>query len=104
MNYIENQEVIKNILLEKKVITQEDVNEAENFIRKNNTDIISALIQLGKIEEKEVTQKVAEYFGYRTVDISKEKISPTIISQIEEATAKKHEQYEDTQKNTEKQK
>ncbi|MBN1522094.1 MAG: Flp pilus assembly complex ATPase component TadA [Candidatus Aureabacteria bacterium] len=89
MNYVENQEVIKNILLETGVITQDDVSEAEDYIRRNNTDVISALIVLNMTTEKEITEKVAEYFGYKTIDISKIRISPTVISQIDETTARK---------------
>ena len=39
---------------------QKDIQEAEEFIRKNNTDVISALIQLGKTEEKKIKLQEAQ--------------------------------------------
>jgi type IV pilus assembly protein PilB len=90
MNYSDNQEVVKNILLEYGEIKEKDIKEAEDFRRKNNTNLILALIKTGKVTELKVTQKVAEYFGYKTIDINDIKLSPTVISQLDEAIAKKY--------------
>ena len=90
MNYVQHQEVIKNILLENSIITADDISKAEDYIRKHNMDIITALIHLEKTSEKEITQTVAQYFGYETIDISLIKVSPTILAEIEESIVKKY--------------
>ncbi|MCK5707956.1 MAG: Flp pilus assembly complex ATPase component TadA [Candidatus Aureabacteria bacterium] len=90
MNYIENQEVIKNILIETGVIQEKDLEEAQEYIRKNNANLITAFVKLGKTTDKEITQNVAEYFGYQTADLSTVKISHSVITQIDEKIAKKY--------------
>ena len=90
MNFAENQEIIKNILLESGIISKEDIEEAEDYVRKSNFDLISALIELGKTDKETVLKSVAEYFGYETVKLDKLRISPNVISMIDSEIAKKY--------------
>lgn len=90
MNFAENQEIIKNILLESGAITEKDVEEAQDYVRKSNFDLVSALIELGKITKHEIIEKVADYFGYETVSLADLRISPSVISMIEPEIAKKY--------------
>jgi type IV pilus assembly protein PilB len=79
-----------DLLVEKKIITSEQLNKAREEVNRTGLPIEKALEKLGFISEVDIAQVIAESLGVPFIDLSDYLIDPQVVKLIPEATAKKH--------------
>ena len=70
------------LLLSKKIITEEQLSQAIELQRKEGGRIGSNLIKLGFITEERLVQFLSEQYGVPAIDLSKEEIDPSVVKYI----------------------
>ncbi len=78
------------ILLKEKLITQEQLNAAIEYQKKNGVKLGTALIKLGFISETELANVLSKQSGYPSIDLSKFEISPELTKIIPVDMARKY--------------
>jgi len=79
-----------DLLLKKGIIGEDQVNKAQDEIKKTGMPIEKALEKLGFISEVDISQVVAESLGVPFMDLSDYLIDAEVIKLVPEATAKKY--------------
>lgn len=81
---------LAQILLESKLITPEQLREAEELRRKMGLPLSSALVYLGFIAQKDLAKKIAEQIGLPFIDFESFSPDPIAISTVSEEVARKY--------------
>jgi type IV pilus assembly protein PilB len=79
------------LLLRRKLITQEQLQQAIEEQRRSGGRLGSNLTKLGYIKEQDLTTFLSKQYGIPTVDISSHEIDPEVSRLIPEDVAKKYE-------------
>jgi len=81
---VQNNEIILNLLFEKKLITDEQLNAGYEYLaeKDNKLDIISSLIKLKFIEEDEILKALAEEYCTDFISLDSFEISPDLIKEF----------------------
>ena len=80
-----------NLLMEKGIITAEQLQEALHVTEGNPTVALDeALVQLGYATYKEIAQVLGQMFGYEVVDLEKADISLEAIEVVPKSVAQQH--------------
>ncbi len=87
-----NNEVILNLLSEKKLITNEQLNAGYGHLAEKDSklDIVSALIKLKFVKEDEVLKILAEEYGVDFVSLDAFEISPDLIKEFPADVAREY--------------
>ena len=78
------------LLLEKRRITQAQLDEALAFREVNGGDLGSALIHLGFLAPDEIAELRGAQYGVRSIDLSGFEIEPAVLALIPAETARRH--------------
>ncbi|MBN1881259.1 MAG: hypothetical protein JW885_03715 [Deltaproteobacteria bacterium] len=78
------------LLVEKKVITEDDLSQALSYITKNGGRVGDALVALDIISEDQLMGALRYHFGIPVVDLKRIRIRQDIINLVPKETALKH--------------
>jgi len=78
------------LLLREKLLTEEQLENALDYQKKNGVPMGSALIALGLISEEELAQALSRQLGYPYVDLDQFEVYPDVIDLIPGEIAQKH--------------
>ena len=78
------------LLLQEKLVTKEQLQNALDFQKKNEVPIGSALIALGFVSEEEMAQALSRQLGYPYVDLDQFEVYPDVINLIPVEIAQKY--------------
>lgn len=78
------------ILLRRKVVSKEQLDEARGLQQKTNIKLQDALVKLAYATSMEVTQAVAEFHNMPFVDLTKVTVPPAIIELVPESVAREN--------------
>ncbi|MFH1286969.1 MAG: GspE/PulE family protein [Candidatus Magasanikbacteria bacterium] len=81
-------EKLRELLVESDVITEKDFKAVEQVAKKEGVAIDEILIEKGLLLDAQLGQLIAEEFGFRFTDVSKEKIDNDIFFLIPEVVAR----------------
>ncbi len=79
-----------DLLVEKGIITQEQLSRAKDEVNRTGMPVEKALEKLGFISAVDIAQVVAESMGVPFIDLSEYIIDPEVVKLIPESTAKKY--------------
>ncbi len=77
------------ILLKEKVISAEQLRSAQEFQKKHDISLASAIIAQGFVSAEEMAQGLSRQLGYPYIDLDQFEVYPDVISLITADTAKK---------------
>ena len=75
------------ILIQRGVISADQLNEAEQMAREQDMNVGDCLIRLGYATGDEVARAMAEHHGLKFIDLSASKIPEEVIEQVPESVA-----------------
>lgn len=78
------------ILLREKIITSDELKSAQNFQKKREVSLGSALVALGFVTAEEMAQGLSRQLGYPYVDLERFEVYPDVLNLIQADTAKKY--------------
>ncbi len=78
------------ILIRRKIISRDQLNEAEQMSREQDSKAADCLIRLGYATGDEVTRALAEFHGMEFVDLSELKIPEEVIELVPESVAREN--------------
>lgn len=81
---------LAQILLESGLVTQEQLQEAEELRKKMGLPLSSALVYLGFINQKDLAKKIAEQIGLPFIDFESFSPDPSAIACVTEEVARKY--------------
>ncbi len=81
---------IEDVLLNKNIITQEQLNKAKEIQKKENILMEEALVKLGYSTYSEIVQCLASQYDLPVIELDKTHISPEIINLLPAQIVKKH--------------
>ena len=84
------QDKLKKALIEKKLLTEEDINTALSRHKKTEESLSKILVNLGLITERELTLVLSEVTGIPLVDLNRIDISPSVLELIKPSLAKRY--------------
>src|SRR5437870_2398107 len=79
-----------DILLHKKVLSPEQLEEARNYQKKTGCKLEDAIIKMGYSSSSEVTEAIAEQHGLEFVELNDVQIPPSIIELVPESVAREN--------------
>ena len=79
-----------DILIENQIVSQEQVNEADQYSRSNNVTVADALITLHYAQPHDVTRAMAEFHGLDFINLSDVRIPDEIIELVPETIAREN--------------
>ena len=78
------------ILLRRGIVSPDQVSEAEQMARNNNSKLADCLIQLGYVSGEDVTQAMAEFHDLEYVDLNEVTIPEEIVEMVPETIAREN--------------
>ncbi len=78
------------ILIRRKVISRDQLNEAEQMAREQDSTAADCLVRLGYATGDEVTRALAEFHGMEFVDLAELKIPEEVIELVPESVAREN--------------
>ena len=78
------------ILIERGLVSEEQVREALAMARTSGLRIGEALVRLGHVSEEDVMRALAEQFGMEYVDLENLQLPPAVLELIPESVAKEN--------------
>ncbi len=78
------------ILIRRKVISRDQLNEAEQMAREQDSSAADCLVRLGYATGDEVTRALAEFHGMEFVDLAELKIPEEVIELVPESVAREN--------------
>lgn len=81
---------LSNILLESRLVTQQQLEEAEEVRRRMGLPLSAALVYLGYVSQKDLARKIAEQLELPFIDFVGLKPEATVISILNEEIARKY--------------
>jgi type IV pilus assembly protein PilB len=80
---------IGEILIREKILTQEQLKSAQDFQKKRDVSLGSAIISQGFLSAEEMAQGLSRQLGYPYIDLDQFEVYPDVISLIQPETAKR---------------
>jgi type IV pilus assembly protein PilB len=81
---------IGEILIREKILTQEQMKSAQDFQKKHEVSLGSAIISLGFLSAEEMAQGLSRQLGYPYIDLDQFEVYPDVINLIQPETAKRY--------------
>jgi type IV pilus assembly protein PilB len=81
---------IGEILIREKILTQEQLKSAQDFQKKHEVSLGSAIISLGFMSAEEMAQGLSRQLGYPYIDLDQFEVYPDVINLIQPETAKRY--------------
>ncbi len=78
------------LLIREKIISAEQLKSAQEFQRKHDVSLGSAIIALGFVSGEEMAQGLSRQLGYPYIDLDQFEVYPDVINLIQAETAKKY--------------
>ena len=78
------------ILIRRKIISRDQLNEAEQMSREQDSNVADCLVRLGYATGDEVTRALAEFHGMEFVDLAEIKIPEEVIELVPESVAREN--------------
>jgi len=78
------------LLVREKLISAEQQKNAQEFQKKNDVSLVSAVISLGFIKDEELAQALSRILGYPVIDLEQFEIYPEVIGLIDAEAARKY--------------
>ncbi len=78
------------MLLREKLITSEALKSAQEFQKKHDVPLGSALVALNRVTPEEMAQGLSRQLGYPYIDLDQFEIYPDVLNLIQSETAKKY--------------
>jgi type IV pilus assembly protein PilB len=78
------------ILLRRRSVSQEQINEARQMAKEQNLPLPDCLIRLGYVSGEEVMRAVAQEHGREYVDLDEMQIPPSVIELVPESVAREN--------------
>ena len=78
------------LLVREKIITADELKSAQNFQRKHDVSLGSAIIALGFVTGEEMAHGLSRQLGYPYIDLDQFEVSPDVLNLIKADTAKIH--------------
>lgn len=85
-----NDELVLDLLTSREFVSQEQVDEIEQYMDKNDTDIIQALSQLNIMPENQVLTLLASEYGMDTFDLTDYQIPEDVVKEIPAEVARRY--------------
>ena len=79
---------LTRILLEKKLVSEEDIGKALEEHKKKGGKLSDILLEMGLISKKDLTVVLCEEFGCPPIDLARYKISPEVLDLVPKKIAK----------------
>ena len=79
-----------DILIRLGIISRDQLNEAEQMAREQDSNIADCLVKLGYATGEEVMQAMAEFHSMEFVDLSEFKIPEEVIELVPESVAREN--------------
>jgi type IV pilus assembly protein PilB len=79
-----------DILIRDGIISKEQLNEAEQMAREQDSNVGNCLVKLGYATGEEVTRAMARHHGLQYVDLSELKIPDDVIAMVPESVAREN--------------
>lgn len=83
-------EAYVKLLVKHKIVTKDQVIDADRIARKNNTDLGQALVELGYAKEEHVMKARAKANGMEFVNLNKVQIPESVVELMPEAVAREN--------------
>lgn len=80
---------IGDVLLKEKILTAEQLKTAQDFQKKHDILLSSAIVSLNYVSGEEMAQGLSRQLGYPYIDLDQFEVYPDVISLITADTAKK---------------
>lgn len=80
---------IGDVLLKEKILTAEQLKAAQDFQKKHDIPLSSAIVSLNYVSGEEMAQGLSRQLGYPYIDLDQFEVYPDVISLITADTAKK---------------
>ena len=81
---------VENLLIQKKLITQEQLEKAKNIQSQTLEKLEDVIVRLGFLTEKQILEVWAEILGSTVVDLTNIKVDAKLLSLIPEYNAKQY--------------
>jgi type IV pilus assembly protein PilB len=81
---------IGEILIREKILTQEQLKSAQDFQKKRDVSLGSAIISQGFLSPEEMAQGLSRQLGYPYIDLDQFEVYPDVINLIQPETAKRY--------------
>ncbi len=78
------------ILIRRKIISRDQLNEAEQMSREQDANVADCLVRLGYATGDEVTRALAEFHGMEFIDLGEVKIPEEVIELVPESVAREN--------------
>jgi type IV pilus assembly protein PilB len=78
------------LLIREKIISAEQLKSAQEFLKKHDVSLGSAIIALGYVSGEEMAQGLSRQLGYPYIDLDQFEVYPDVINLIQVETAKKY--------------
>jgi type IV pilus assembly protein PilB len=78
------------LLIREKIISAEQLKSAQEFLKKHDVSLGSAIIALGYVSGEEMAQGLSRQLGYPYIDLDQFEVYPDVINLIQAETAKKY--------------
>jgi type IV pilus assembly protein PilB len=78
------------LLIREKIISAEQLKSAQEFQKKHDVSLGSAIIALGYVSGEEMAQGLSRQLGYPYIDLDQFEVYPDVINLIQAETAKKY--------------
>lgn len=79
-----------DILIENQIVSQEQVNEADQYSRSNNVTVADALVTLHYAQPDDVTRAMAEFHGLDFINLEDVRIPDEVIELVPETIAREN--------------
>lgn len=80
----------REILIRQKVISADQLAEAEQLAKQSRTKVTDALVRLGYADSNDVARALAQEHGLEFVDLSEVKIPPSVVELLPESVAREN--------------
>ncbi len=81
---------IERVVIENKILSQEEVNKTRESAEKSKISFLSELMKTGKVTEEKIVELLASRFRVQKIDLDKFKINPDIIKLLPPQLCRKH--------------
>ena len=80
---------MREILIEDKLISEEQYKAAEEAAKKENRHLQQALVEMKLVPELKLLKVLADEWGFKAVDLSKMQVPPEVVQVLQEQLARK---------------
>src|SRR6516165_8937532 len=80
-----------DLLVKEKIITQDQLVQAQKTQKESNIRLGSALVKLGYVNDEEITNFLSRQYGVPAINLQYFEIDPSVVKLIPEETAKRYQ-------------